>query len=200
MSKVTARPPVVERIAGWSADHKKTAVFGWLFLIVAAVVIGGMTGSKTPVKSYSPGEAGRSERALDASGISQDSESVLVQSLKGGTFAADKDFRQAVTDVTAALRGMPDAAKDIRSPLDASPDCHGAGRQGRPLGDGHVQHRRRQGPDRRHCRQAARGRRRDPDRRIPACGSRRPAPDPSTRRSKTSSPPASSAPSSARCR
>jgi len=35
-----ARAPIVERVAGWSARHRKTAVFGWLLLVVAAVVIG----------------------------------------------------------------------------------------------------------------------------------------------------------------
>jgi RND superfamily putative drug exporter len=122
MSKVTARPPVVERIAGWSATHKKTAVFGWLFLIVAAVVVGGLAGG-TPRTSYTPGEAGRAERSLDASGISQVSESVLVQSRSGATFASDADFRQAVSDVATALRAMPDAAKDVRSPLDTTPSA-----------------------------------------------------------------------------
>ena len=33
------RPPIVERIAGWSARHRKTAVLGW-FLLVVAVFVG----------------------------------------------------------------------------------------------------------------------------------------------------------------
>ena len=117
MSKLTARPPLVERVAGWSARHKKTAVFGWLALIVAAVVIGGMAHSAKK-ESYDPGEAGRAERALNASGISQQSENVLAQSLSGTSFASDKEFRATVSDIAAALRAMPDAAAEVRSPLD----------------------------------------------------------------------------------
>ncbi|NUR59272.1 MAG: MMPL family transporter [Catenulispora sp.] len=117
MSKLTARPPLVERVAGWSARHKKTAVFGWLALIVAAVVIGGMAHS-VKKQAYDPGEAGRAERALNASGISQQSESVLVQSLSGASFSGDKAFRAAVSDVAAALRATPDVAVQVRSPLD----------------------------------------------------------------------------------
>ena len=117
MSKLTARPPVVERVAGWSARHKKFTVFGWLALVVAAVVIGGMAHGDQK-KAYSPGEAGRAEVALNASGISQQSENVLVQSRSGAPFATDRDFRSAVSDVAAALRAMPDAATDVRSPLD----------------------------------------------------------------------------------
>ncbi|MFL6114960.1 MAG: MMPL family transporter [Catenulispora sp.] len=104
-------------MAGWSARHKKTAVFGWLALIVAAVVIGGM--AHTAKKdTYDPGEAGRAELALHNSGISQLTENVLVQSPAGTSFAADKEFRAAVSDVAAALRAMPDTATHVRSPLD----------------------------------------------------------------------------------
>jgi hypothetical protein len=30
--------PLVERVAVWSAGHRKTAVFGWLLLVIAAVM------------------------------------------------------------------------------------------------------------------------------------------------------------------
>ena len=117
MSTLTARPPVVERVAGWSARHRKTTVFGWLILIIAAVVIGGMA-SGTKKTAYDPGEAGRAGRALDASGISQQTESVLVQSRSGASFASDADFRSGVADVAAALRAIPGSAAQVRSPLD----------------------------------------------------------------------------------
>jgi RND superfamily putative drug exporter len=108
---------VVERVAGWSARHRKTTVFGWLILIIAAVVIGGMA-SGTKKTAYDPGEAGRAQRALDASGISQQTESVLVQSRSGAPFASDADFRRGVADVAAALRAIPGSAARVRSPLD----------------------------------------------------------------------------------
>ncbi len=38
----------MERIAGWSARHRKTALFGWLLLVAGAVVIGNMLGTKRP--------------------------------------------------------------------------------------------------------------------------------------------------------
>ena len=44
----TSRGPIVERVAGWSARHRKTAVFGWLLLVVAAVVIGQRLGTHQP--------------------------------------------------------------------------------------------------------------------------------------------------------
>ena len=71
--------PMVERVAGWSARHRKTAVVGWLLLVVAALVIGQRLGTHN-VNSYDPGQAGRAERVLDRPVVQQPAvESVLVQ-------------------------------------------------------------------------------------------------------------------------
>ena len=59
-----ARPPVVERIAGWSARHRKTAVLGWLFL-VAAVSVGGQMLPAKNIQSYDAGQSGQAERTLN---------------------------------------------------------------------------------------------------------------------------------------
>jgi putative drug exporter of the RND superfamily len=115
------RPPVVERIAGWSAQHRKTALLGWLLLVASAVVIGTMLGTKN-LNSYDPGQAGRAERVLSRPGVIQPStETVLVQARstgeRGATVAGDPEIRQAVRQVTAALAAMPKAATAIQSPL-----------------------------------------------------------------------------------
>jgi uncharacterized membrane protein YdfJ with MMPL/SSD domain len=57
------RRPVVERIAGWSARHRKTAVFGWLALVAVLFVAAQALGSKN-LPSYDPGQAGQAERML----------------------------------------------------------------------------------------------------------------------------------------
>jgi putative drug exporter of the RND superfamily len=111
---------MVERIAGWSARHRKTALFGWLLLVAGAVVIGNMLGTKN-VNSYDPGQAGRAERVLDRPGVVQPvTETILVQDRAAGhTVAGDPEMRQAIRQVTAALAAMPKVATDIRSPLAA---------------------------------------------------------------------------------
>ena len=113
-----ARAPIVERVAGWSARHRKTAVFGWLLLVVAAVVIGQQLGT-SKVSSYDPGQAGRAERVLDRPVVQQPAaESVLIQGRTASqTFSRDPEVRQAVGEVVAALRALPAAATDIKSPL-----------------------------------------------------------------------------------
>jgi RND superfamily putative drug exporter len=111
------REPVVQRVAGWSARHKKTAVFGWLLLVVVAVFIGQRFGT-SHVSSYDPGQAGKAERVLDKSVVKQPAgESVLIQAAPGHTLASDPQMRLAVDRVAAALRALPGSATDIRSPL-----------------------------------------------------------------------------------
>src|SRR5882762_2829146 len=117
-TKQPARAPVVERVAGWSARHRKTAVFGWLLLVVVAVAVGHQLGTSN-VNSYDPGQAGKAERVLDRPVVQQPAaESVLVQSLTAGqTYASDPEMRQAVREVVAALRAVPGSAAGIQSPL-----------------------------------------------------------------------------------
>jgi len=112
-----ARAPIVERVAGWSARHRKTAVFGWLLLVVAAVVIGQRLGTDN-LNSYDPGQAGQAERVLDRPVVQQPAgESVLVQGRAAGqTYGHDPEIREAVRQVVAALRALPKAATDVQSP------------------------------------------------------------------------------------
>ena len=120
-TKPPARAPIVERVAGWSARHRKTAVFGWLLLVVVAVAVGHQLGTSS-VNSYDPGAAGKAERVLDRPVVQQpDAESVLVQGRSvpgpGQTYASDPEMRQAVREVVAALRSVPGSATGIQSPL-----------------------------------------------------------------------------------
>jgi putative drug exporter of the RND superfamily len=118
-SRARARPPVVERIAGWSVRHRKTAVLGWLVLVVAVFVVGQHMGAST-VNSYDPGQSGQAEQTLNRLHVksSPPAESVLIQSRGGGTFATDPQLRQATRQVVTALRGLPSStASDIQSPL-----------------------------------------------------------------------------------
>ena len=112
-----SRGPLVERIAGWSAVHRKTAVFGWLALVIAAVTIGQMLGTSS-VPSYDPGQAGQAERVLNQPGVQSPlAEEVLIQARAAGiTFASDPGMRQAGVQIAAALHRLHGTAQDIRSP------------------------------------------------------------------------------------
>jgi RND superfamily putative drug exporter len=113
------------RAGRWSADHWKTATFGWLAFVVCAVVIGTTVGTKTLTHAEeSNGETARAERLLADAGIKPPAgESVLVQSR--ASTAGSPGFRAAIRDVTATLERRPqvmavrDAAvsRDRRSAL-----------------------------------------------------------------------------------
>ncbi len=113
--------PIVERVAGWSARHRKIVVIGWLLLIVAALAVGQQLGTSNTT-SYDPGQAGRAERILNEPAVRQpDAESVLIQGRSAAqTFAGDPELRAAVRQVVAALERLPDAAADIQSPFTAA--------------------------------------------------------------------------------
>src|SRR6476619_5480990 len=120
-TKPPARAPIVERVAGWSARHRKTAVCGWLLLVVVAVAVGHQLGTGS-VNSYDPGAAGKAERVLDRPVVQQpDAESVLGQCLSVPgpcqTDATAPEMRQAVREVVAALRSVPGSATGMQSPL-----------------------------------------------------------------------------------
>jgi putative drug exporter of the RND superfamily len=118
------RRPVVERIASWSARHRKAVVGCWLLFLGLAILAGQMLGSQSRPQ-YDPGQAGQAEQILHQMGVvTPPAESVLIQARGSGgrdghsaTFASDPVMRQAARAVVAALAGLPRAAEDIASPL-----------------------------------------------------------------------------------
>jgi putative drug exporter of the RND superfamily len=113
-----ARRPLVEHVAGWSARHRKTAVFGWLVLVAIVVAAGMAMGGKS-VPAYDAGQSGQAEQTLHRLGVTAPAvEDVLIQARPGQTFATDPAMRQAARQVVTALAGLPHAAAGVRSPLD----------------------------------------------------------------------------------
>ena len=114
------RPNLTERIAGWSAGHRKTVVIGWL-LLVAAVFMGGQALGSRNLPQYDAGQSGQAERVLNQVATAQyngSPEKVLIQAkTPGATFATDPAMRQAASQVAAALAALPDYAGDVRTPL-----------------------------------------------------------------------------------
>jgi RND superfamily putative drug exporter len=114
------RPPLVEAVAGWSARHRKIAVFGWLALVVVAYLIGQLLGSPS-MQNNDLGQAGQAEATLEHLGVvAPTSEAVLIQERAARhAYATDPAMRQTVGQVVAALSKLPGAATAINSPLDA---------------------------------------------------------------------------------
>jgi len=117
-----ARPNLTERVAGWSAGHRKTAVFGWLLLVAALFMAGRALGTRN-LPTYDAGQSGQAERVLNKVAPAQYNayaETALVQArAPGATFATDPAMRQAVSQVAASLAAQPRYAVGIRTPLSA---------------------------------------------------------------------------------
>ena len=128
MSPMKRSTNVAARMGRWSARHRKTAIFGWLAFVVAAVVLGGALGTKQLTDDETlPGESGRAARMLDDGFEQPAGETVLVQSRK---LTADSPaFRAAVADVVGRVTAVG-AVTNVQSPYDA-------GNRGQISADGH---------------------------------------------------------------
>ena len=106
----------------WSADHWKTATFGWLAFVVVAFALG-MAGTKTiDPNTAGPRESGRMDRILDAGFKRPAEESVLIQSRSLAT--TDPAFTAAVGDVVSRLSKL-EVVQNVRTGQ-VSADGHSA--------------------------------------------------------------------------
>jgi DNA-binding CsgD family transcriptional regulator len=96
---------------GRCAAHRKTAVFGWIVFVVAAIAIGGALGTKTLSDSQTGvGESAAAGKTLETGFPHGADESVLVQS-RGGESAHGPHVKEAVRAVEARLRKLPFVAE-----------------------------------------------------------------------------------------
>src|SRR6186713_1626392 len=102
MSPLKHSNNLAARMGRWSANHWKTAVFGWLAFVAASVFIGGAGGTKYLAQNdLAVGEAATATKLIEAGfpdSADEQGEIVLIQSktLK----ADDPAFKAAIQDVT----------------------------------------------------------------------------------------------------
>jgi uncharacterized membrane protein YdfJ with MMPL/SSD domain len=119
------------RAGRWSAAHWKTAFFGWLLFVAAAVLLGNAVGTNELLDSNSgDGESGRAQRILGNADFKQPAtEAVLIQSSR--QTASDPGFITVIRDVARTM-GKTSDVTNVRSPLDhgnvgqVSEDAHSA--------------------------------------------------------------------------
>src|SRR5207247_587465 len=120
MPPATRSYNLAARMGRWSASHWKTAVFGWLAFVVAALAIGSQDGTKQiDMQDANVGQSHKADQILkegfpQANAVPQ-KEFVLVQS--STRTVNDPAFRATVNDVVGAVKGNP-AIKNLKSPLD----------------------------------------------------------------------------------
>jgi uncharacterized membrane protein YdfJ with MMPL/SSD domain len=141
MSPLRHSNNLAARMGRWSANHWKTAVFGWLAFVAASVVIGGAVGTKyLEQNDLAVGEAATATKLIEAGfpdSADEQGEIVLIQSKT--LEADDPAFKAAIEDVTKTLDAFPTVRK-LDSPLDpghadlVSDDRHSAMIQFSPQG------------------------------------------------------------------
>jgi RND superfamily putative drug exporter len=115
MSPLAPSRNIAARMGRWSANHWKTATFGWLAFVLAAFAIGNALGTKQIDQNKAGnGESGHVKSVLADEFKQSASETVLVQS--PSRTLDDASFRAAVQDVTTRLVALPQV-RDVRSPL-----------------------------------------------------------------------------------
>jgi putative drug exporter of the RND superfamily len=116
MSPLKQSNNIAARMGRWSAGHWKTAVFGWLAFVVAAVMIGHVVGTRQiDQQNANVGQSHQADELLRKAGFKSDpqTEIVLVQSSR--LTANTPAFRAAVADVLQKVRPYR-TIKELRSP------------------------------------------------------------------------------------
>ena len=109
---------IAARAGRWSAAHWKTATFGWLALVICAVMVGNVAGTvKLSNSEQSVGESARAQATLDRAFPDHAGENVLVQSRRH--IAADPAFRAEIQTIVTRLATLREL-QSIRSPLAAA--------------------------------------------------------------------------------
>jgi uncharacterized membrane protein YdfJ with MMPL/SSD domain len=112
----TTHNNIAARMGRWSANHWKTATFGWLGFVLVVFALGGMTGTKTiDPNEPGPGESGRMDRILDEGFKQPAGENVFIQSSL--LRVDDPAFTAAIEDVIRRVETLA-VVQNVRSPLD----------------------------------------------------------------------------------
>src|SRR6478752_7659974 len=101
---------LASRAGMWSAQHRKTAIWGWLAFVLVALAVGNAVGSN----ETGVGESGRADQTIADAAPQHAQEMVLIQS--SDATATDPEFRAVAVDVERKLAALPHT-QNFESPL-----------------------------------------------------------------------------------
>jgi uncharacterized membrane protein YdfJ with MMPL/SSD domain len=116
-----ASPPLglAARLGSWSAEHRKQAIFGWIALLLVALVAGSVGAKKLTAAGESNGDSAKAERLLDHGGFRRPAAEQVLLQVHGGGSIRTPAAQQAARDVIGAIRATQ-RVKDIHSPFAAA--------------------------------------------------------------------------------
>src|SRR3954465_8568447 len=107
---------VAARMARWSAQHRKKAIFGWLGFVVVLFAINMTSPMRSIVfETSGPGESGRADTILYQDFRQPAGEEVLIQS--DSLTTDDPAFKAPAQAVIAGVSKL-DAVADVKSPFE----------------------------------------------------------------------------------
>jgi uncharacterized membrane protein YdfJ with MMPL/SSD domain len=112
---------IAARMGRWSASHWKTATFGWLALVIAAVILGSNFGTTfLDPTDTNVGEAKKADQLIESGFPTNKDEQGEIVLIKSGKLKADDPaFVAVINDVAKTVDSFPQVAK-IQSPLQAA--------------------------------------------------------------------------------
>jgi uncharacterized membrane protein YdfJ with MMPL/SSD domain len=117
MSPLRRSNNIAARMGRWSASHWKTAVFGWLAFVVAALMIGNAVGTKNiKQEDTNTGQSHKADQILKQGFPQADPQTEIVLVQSSSRTVNDPEFRATVRDVVGAVAGNP-AIENLKSPL-----------------------------------------------------------------------------------
>jgi uncharacterized membrane protein YdfJ with MMPL/SSD domain len=130
---VQTKRNLAARAGRWSAQHRKTAILGWLAFVIVAFVIGGGVGMKElDIAASGNGESKRGDMIVEAADYPDEAvEQVLIQG-KGSIKADDPEVHAAVEEVVRRL-GKLHGVSEIHSPLNAEDRADTVSEDGRSV-------------------------------------------------------------------
>ncbi|WP_425245450.1 MMPL family transporter [Streptomyces sp. NEAU-NA10] len=112
---MAAKRNLAAALGRWSAEHRKTAVFGWLVLVVLVMTLGSAAGQVNLTEAdYGTGDSGRAERILQDAGLTEPA-AELIHVHSDELTADSPQFTKAVTDTADAVEATGLATR-VRTP------------------------------------------------------------------------------------
>ena len=121
------------RAGRWSAQHRKTAILGWILFVVLATFAGTSVGQKElATADMGNGESKRSMQIMEAADFPETvGEQVLIQG-KGSIKSGDPEVTAAVEDTVSRLQRI-DGVSAIESPLNEADQANTVSKDGRSV-------------------------------------------------------------------
>ena len=121
------------RAGRWSSTHRKTAIFGWLALVVLSLAIGGAVGTNNlKDEDQGTGQSRSAQQIVNDNFPKKGDENILIQTRSGSLNPSSPQIKSAVGDVIGAVSGFR-TVSEVKSPLrPAQPGARSPRTGGRP--------------------------------------------------------------------